>query len=92
MNQTFTMNYEAAVASANNIESARATVETGFNQMKNEVNDKLGTPVWSGDAATQFKNKWNDFSANFDACVAQLREVRTKVDAAYETYRKFDQQ
>ncbi len=92
MNQTFTMNYEAAVNSANNIESARANVETGFAQMKNEVSDKLGTPVWSGDAATQFKNKWNEFSTNFDACVAQLRGVRSKVESAYDTYRKFDQQ
>lgn len=91
MNQKFTMNYEAAVTSANNIEAARAAVETGFNAMKEEVNSKIGTSVWSGSRADAFKSKWNEFAQNFDACVSQLRNVRQKVEAAHETYQKLDQ-
>ena len=92
MNQKFTMDYENAVVSANNIEASRALVETGFNQMKEEVNGKVGTSAWSGVRADQFKTKWNEFAENFDSCVSQLRTVRSKVETAHTTYQSLDQQ
>ena len=87
----FTINYEAAMTSANNIESARAQVTNNFNAMKDEVNSKIGTSVWSGVRANEFKNKWNEFASNFDVCLNQLANVREKVEAAHEAYLQLDQ-
>ncbi len=91
MNNSFTIDYEKALVSVGTIESSISQVRSGFDSMRDEVNSKIGTSVWSGTRANEFKSKWEEFATNFDACISQLETVRAKVEAAHQTYLQLDQ-
>ena len=85
------IDYEAALAQANVVETLANDVKTILTNLVEDVERSIGNEgVWTGESATNFKNTWERCSEDFYTYVNHINTIRNKMIETYEQVRKFE--
>lgn len=85
-------NYEEAKSTMKKVQDEAQKVKTYLNKCDSIINDNVGVKNrWSGERATNFKQKWEKASADFDSFVQLINKYATKIDESYKAHKQFDE-
>ncbi len=91
MNQNMTFDREAALATAREIDALASEIRNIFDNLNNDVESNINNVnVWSGEAATRFKNAWNNYASNFNNFVNIFTNVEGKISSTTSTVSNFE--
>lgn len=80
--------YEVVDAQAKKIKEDKDYLNSLFNALNNQIDTRVGdNSVWSGESATIFKNKWEEFaSTSFPEALRAFEKSITNLEVANESY------
>ena len=85
-------NYEEAKNTMKKVQDEAQKVKTYLNKCDSIINDNVGVKNrWSGERATNFKQKWEKASAEFNSFVQLINKYATKIDDSYRVHKQFDE-
>lgn len=85
-------NYEQAKSTMTKIQDEANKVKTYLNKCDSIINENVGVQNrWSGQRASDFKQKWEKAASNFDEFTKLINSYANKIDESYAVHQKFDQ-
>lgn len=84
--------YAAAKNTMAKIQSEASTVKTILSNCNSIVEENVGVENrWSGQRASDFKQKWNTAAENFDTFVELINTYANKIDDSYRVHQQYDE-
>ena len=84
--------YAEAKATMASIQEEANKVKQYLTKCDAIVNENVGVQNrWSGERATNFKQKWEKAAADFDMFVKLINTYANKIDESYRVHQQFDQ-
>ncbi len=84
--------YAAAKNTMAKIQSEASTVKTILSNCNTIVEENVGVENrWSGQRATDFKQKWGKAAENFDTFVELINKYANKIDESYRVHQTYDE-
>lgn len=84
--------YAEAKATMASIQEEANKVRTYLTKCDSIINENVGVQNrWSGQRATDFKQKWEKASADFENFVKLINNYANKIDESYRVHQQFDQ-
>lgn len=85
-------NYEQAKSTMNKVQEEANKVKTYLAKCDSIVNENVGVQNrWSGQRASDFKQKWEKAAADFNEFVKLINDYAGKIDESYRVHQQFDQ-
>ena len=85
-------NYEEAKSTMNKVQEEAQKVKQYLNKCDSIIDENVGVKNrWSGQRATEYKQKWKSAAADFDNFVKLINEYATKIDESYKVHKQFDE-
>lgn len=90
MHQKF--EYDQVMQKINKIRDINKKVKSILAQTDRIMNEKVGNPaVWSGEAASSVKQKWQNCSSNFKSFTDELETYAIKMENAGTNFHSFEE-
>mgnify|MGYP004629763901 FL=1 len=84
--------YAEAKATMAKVQDEANKVKTYLSKCDSIINENVGVENrWSGQRATDFKQKWEKAAANFENFVQLINNYANKIDESYRVHQQFDQ-
>ncbi|MDO5002833.1 MAG: WXG100 family type VII secretion target [bacterium] len=84
--------YAEAKATMAKVQDEANKVKTYLAKCDSIINENVGVENrWSGQRATDFKQKWEKAAANFENFVQLINNYANKIDESYRVHQQFDQ-
>ena len=84
--------YAAAKNTMAKIQSEASKVKSILANCNSIVEENVGVENrWSGQRASEYKEKWKKAAADFDSFVKLINEYATKIDESYKVHKQFDE-
>ena len=85
-------NYEEAKSTMNKVQEEAKKVKNYLNKCNSIIEENVGVKNrWSGERASEFKQKWKNAAADFDKFVELINKYATKIDESYRVHKQFDE-
>lgn len=84
--------YAEAKATMAKIQDEANKVKTYLTKCDSIINENVGVENrWSGQRATDFKQKWEKAAADFENFVQLINTYANRIDESYRVHQQFDQ-
>ncbi len=84
--------YEAAKSTMTRVQEEANKVKTYLTKCDSIIEENVGVENrWSGQRATDFKQKWEKAAAEFESFVQLINQYANKIDESYRVHQQFDQ-
>ena len=84
-------NYEEAKNTMAKVQEEANKVKNYLNKCDSIIDENVGVENrWSGQRASEYKEKWKKAAADFDSFVKLINEYATKIDESYKVHKQFD--
>lgn len=85
-------NYEEAKSTMQKVQEEANKVKTYLAKCDSIIDENVGVQNrWSGQRASEYKEKWKKASASFDSFVKLINEYAIKIDESYRVHKQFDE-
>ena len=85
-------NYEEAKSTMQKIQEEANKVKTYLSKCDSIIDENVGVKNrWSGQRASEFKEKWKQEAAEFENFVNLINEYANRVDDSYRAHKTFDE-
>lgn len=85
-------NYEEAKNTMSKIQEEASKVKSYLNKCDAIINENVGVENrWSGQRASEFKQKWQKAAQDFNSFVELINAYATKIDESYKIHKQFDE-
>lgn len=84
--------YAEAKATMSRVQEEANKVKSYLTKCDSIINENVGVQNrWSGQRATDFKQKWEKAAADFENFVQLINSYANKIDESYRVHQQFDQ-
>lgn len=84
--------YAEAKATMAKVQDEANKVKTYLTKCDSIINENVGVENrWSGQRATDFKQKWDKAAADFENFVQLINTYANRIDESYRVHQQFDQ-
>lgn len=84
--------YQEAKTTMAKVQDEANKVKSYLNKCDSIIKENVGVQNrWSGQRATDFKQKWDKAAANFDEFVKLINNYANRIDESYRVHQQFDQ-
>lgn len=85
-------NYEEAKSTMQKVQEEANKVKTYLAKCDSIIDENVGVQNrWSGQRASQFKEKWKQEAAEFENFVSLINRYAIKIDESYRAHKTFDE-
>lgn len=85
-------NYEEAKQTMSRVQEEASKVKNYLEKCDAIIKENVGVENrWSGQRASDFKQKWEKSAAEFNDFVTLINQYANKIDESYRAHKQFDQ-
>ncbi len=85
-------NYEEAKQTMSRVQEEASKVKNYLEKCDAIIKENVGVENrWSGQRASDFKQKWEKSAAEFNDFVTLINQYANKIDESYRVHKQFDQ-